>query len=81
MRTAEEIAFHFGLCTCDEVYKSRDMSAPDCPWHSQAVEEAMIEYATEACKEQRKICERVAMKSNIHDVDKNILNAPLPELK
>jgi len=81
MRTAEEIALTYGLCKCDEAYTKRGLTAPDCPWHSCCVEEAMKEYATEACKEQKRLCERAAMKSNIHNVDKNILSAPLPELK
>lgn len=83
MRTAEEIALSFGLCTCDEMYKSRNLSAPDCPWHSQSVEEAMIEYATEACREQVRLC---LIESGINAPDFSkvyaaIANAPLPELK
>lgn len=47
MESAEEIAYHYGLCTCDEIYTSRGLYAPDCPWHSLGVEEAMEEYAKE----------------------------------
>lgn len=43
--TKEEIAKHFGLCNCDKIYTSRGLTAPDCPWHAFAVEEAMDEYA------------------------------------
>ena len=35
----------YGLCTCDKIYTSRNLTAPDCPFHSTALEEAMIEYA------------------------------------
>lgn len=45
MKTAEEIALDHGLCRCDEAYTKRGLTAPDCPYHSFAVEEAMIEYA------------------------------------
>lgn len=44
-KLAEEIALKYGLCTCDEVHKSRGLVAPDCPWHSFPVQEAMEEYA------------------------------------
>lgn len=86
MRTAEEIAIHFGLCTCGEEYKSRNLSAPDCPWHSMSVEEAMKEYAKEACEQQKRIC-RLETKIEIKGSfmagidEQSILNAPLPELK
>jgi hypothetical protein len=39
------------LCTCDEIYTSRGLKAPDCPWHSLGVEEAMEEYAKEVAIE------------------------------
>lgn len=45
MITPEEIALSHGLCTCDPAYTNRGLTAPDCPWHSMAVEEAMEEYA------------------------------------
>lgn len=43
----EEIALKYGLCNCDEAYTSRGLTAPDCHWHSTAVDEAMDEYAKE----------------------------------
>lgn len=85
MRTAEEIALTYGLCKCDEAYTKRGLTAPDCPWHSCCVEEAMKEYAIEACKNQRQIClskARHVNKGNILWIDPDsVLNAPLPELK
>ncbi len=45
--TKEEIALKNGLCKCDEAYIKRGLSAPDCPWHSYCVSEAMDEYAQE----------------------------------
>lgn len=47
MKTAEETAKDFGLCNCDEAYTSRGLTAPDCPWHSSATEEAMEAYANQ----------------------------------
>lgn len=32
---------HIGDCTCDEMYKSRDMIAPNCCWHNEL--EGMLE--------------------------------------
>lgn len=43
----EEIAKKHVPCRCDEAYKSRGLSAPDCPFHSTDPEEAMDEYFTE----------------------------------
>ena len=43
-KSKEEIAIAYGLCNCDEAYTLRGMTAPDCPWHSFAVEEAMDEW-------------------------------------
>jgi hypothetical protein len=42
----EDVALAHGLCSCDEAYKSRNMYAPDCPYHSFAVSEAMEAYAS-----------------------------------
>lgn len=84
MKTSEEIAIEFGLCRCDVIYTSRGMKAPDCPWHSMGVEEAMKEYANLACEAQRLQDDEIAQQSvcdecriNVHA----ILNAPLIELK
>lgn len=41
MRTAEEIAFLWVGCTCDEAYKSRQLDDPNCAYHSTAVVEAI----------------------------------------
>ena len=38
----EEIALKYGLCKCDEIYTSRNMVAPDCPYHSMCVTEAWM---------------------------------------
>lgn len=43
----EEIALKLGLCKCDEAYTSRGLTAPDCPYHSMCVSEAMDEYSKE----------------------------------
>lgn len=51
MKTKHEICIYFNLCTCGEEYKSRDLVAPDCPWHSQCVSEAMDEYMEQTCLE------------------------------
>lgn len=45
MLSKEAISNNYGLCTCEEIYTSRGLTAPDCPWHAHAVEEAMEEYA------------------------------------
>lgn len=45
MKTQIEVAIAYGLCTCDEDYINRGLTAPDCPWHSRAISEAMDEYA------------------------------------
>ena len=41
----EQIALKYGLCNCDEAYTKRGLTAPDCPWHAWAVDEAMEDYA------------------------------------
>lgn len=43
--TLEQIALDHGLCNCNEAYTSRNMTAPDCPFHAFAVPEAMEAYA------------------------------------
>lgn len=43
--TIEEIALKYWLCNCAEIYTSRGLTAPDCPYHAFCVEEAMEEYA------------------------------------
>lgn len=40
-KTIQEVADEYITCDCGEVYKSRDMVAPDCARHSSACEEAM----------------------------------------
>lgn len=47
----EQIALKYGLCNCDEAYTKRGLTAPDCPWHAFAIEEAMEEYAELRIKE------------------------------
>lgn len=47
----EEIAIKLGLCNCHEIYTSRGLTAPDCPYHAFAVTEAMDEYMKECCLE------------------------------
>lgn len=50
MDRLEQIALEHGLCTCDEAYTKRGLTAPDCPWHAFAVQEAMEQYATEVAR-------------------------------
>lgn len=59
MKTKEEIALSLGLCNCDEAYTSRGMTAPDCPLHAFAIEEAMEEYADQAKPEWVSVTERL----------------------
>jgi len=40
-----EIALKYVTCRCDEAYKSRGLTAPDCPYHSTDPESAMDEWA------------------------------------
>lgn len=95
MDTLEEIAYQFGLCNCDEAYKNRGLTAPDCPWHAFAIEEAMKEACRQACEEQRQICYDNA-KITVMDVKsaatgkaihmalvsgESIKEAPLPDIK
>ncbi len=49
MDKREAIALKYGLCKCGEEYKSRKLSAPDCPMHAYAVFEAMDDHATAMC--------------------------------
>lgn len=51
MNRLEQIALEHGLCTCDEAYTKRGLTAPDCPWHAFAVQEAMEAYATEVARQ------------------------------
>lgn len=64
MKTAKEIAIKYGLCNCDEAYTSRGLTAPDCPLHGFAVEEAMEEYAQSVAEDLR---ERIA--GGFHDTE------------
>ena len=45
----EQIALKLGLCNCGDEYKSRGLTAPDCPYHAFAISEAMDEYMKEVC--------------------------------
>lgn len=45
MYTKEELALTYVPCRCDEAYKSRGLTAPDCPYHSTDPETAMDVYA------------------------------------
>lgn len=47
----EEIALRLGLCKCNEAYTERGLVAPDCPYHSMCVTEAMDEYMKECVLE------------------------------
>jgi hypothetical protein len=60
MNTAEETATKYGLCTCHEGYTSRGLTAPDCPLHSMAVEEAMQDYAHERVKQAVSLALQIA---------------------
>lgn len=48
MKTASEIAKEHIPCTCGEIYLSRNLTAPDCPYHSYDWEAALIECAKQA---------------------------------
>lgn len=50
----EEIALKYGLCNCNEAYTSRNLTAPDCPFHAFAIQEAMEEYAKECIESSLK---------------------------
>ena len=43
----EKIAAKYIACTCGEMYKSRDMVAPDCAFCNEDWDEPMTEYAKE----------------------------------
>jgi hypothetical protein len=43
--TKEDIAKKYVPCRCDTAYTSRNLTAPDCPYHSTDPEAAMDEYA------------------------------------
>jgi len=45
MTQKEQIARKYVQCTCDEIFTSRNLTAPDCPYHSSDVESAMDEYS------------------------------------
>jgi len=66
MKTAEQIAIEFGLCTCDEAYTKRKLTAPDCPMHGYGVVEAMQEYAKEALKDAAERTNKREYQSGIH---------------
>jgi hypothetical protein len=55
--TPEQIALEHGLCTCDPIYSSRGLTAPDCPWHAYEVEAAMEAYAKQQTEELEKEAE------------------------
>lgn len=50
----QEIGDKYRLCTCNEAYISRGLNAPDCPWHSYLVQEAMEEFAIAMCEEKER---------------------------
>lgn len=50
IKTKEQIRDYYGLCRCDESYKSRNLEDPNCPWHSSSIEEAMDEYAAQSSR-------------------------------
>lgn len=62
MDRLEQIALEYGLCKCDEIYTDRGLTAPDCPWHAFAVQEAMEAYATEVARHN---LERAAEKAKV----------------
>lgn len=43
----ETIAKKYFPCTCGEIYLSRKLTAPDCPFHANDWESAMEEYASQ----------------------------------
>ena len=43
--TIDEIGKKHFPCECDEIYLSRKLTAPDCPYHAFDWESAMTEYA------------------------------------
>lgn len=43
--TKEEIAKLYVPCRCDDIYTSRGLTAPDCPYHSTDPESAMDQFA------------------------------------
>ena len=45
MKTAKEIAFEFGICTCENPDEPFSLGIHDCGWHNHDVEEAMEKYA------------------------------------
>lgn len=47
METKEAIAKKYVPCRCDEIYTSRGLTAPDCPYHANDPESAMDEWAKE----------------------------------
>jgi hypothetical protein len=44
-KTREEIGRYWVSCRCGKEYLDRKLTAPDCPYHSTDVEEAMDEWA------------------------------------
>lgn len=64
----EAIALKYGLCKCDEIYTSRGLTAPDCPYHSMCVTEAMDEYMEQCCLE---LLSYVVRNTTGHSIDKD----------
>lgn len=48
MKSKEEIAKKYFPCTCGEIYLSRNLTAPDCPFHAFDWDGAFEEYAQQS---------------------------------
>lgn len=48
MNSREEIAKKYFPCTCGEIYLSRNLTAPDCPFHAFDWDGAFEEYAQQS---------------------------------
>jgi len=48
MKSREEIAKKYFPCTCGEIYLSRNLTAPDCAFHSLEWDKALEEYAQQS---------------------------------
>ena len=46
-------------CQCDEIYKSRGLTAPDCPWHNygEDVADQFDALARSAASEAARLCD------------------------
>ncbi|HEY3430004.1 MAG TPA: hypothetical protein VGK39_04945 [Cyclobacteriaceae bacterium] len=78
MKTQIEVAIAYGLCTCDEDYINRGLTAPDCPWHSFAVSEAMDEWAKQQSTaflawHTNKFDEYMSILNNNYAIDRNLM--------